>query len=121
LRGEKLWGEFIRTRYLPKWEAAGTNVVISGHSHLYQRGKRESVIYTIVGGGGGQLEIDRVEDYKMYSVTQFVHHYVTFTNTNCTLIWKVFDLEGKVIDSFDLPCNNNNNHNNNIMPVSENF
>jgi len=102
-RGEKHWGRFVRDKYVPMFEAAGVDLVIAGHSHLYQRGERNGVNYLVVGGGGGDLEATRVEDYHMYAVTKLVHHYgVLRTEAGCALEWRAFDKNDEAIDSLRL-------------------
>lgn len=90
---------------------AGVDLVVSGHSHIYQRtGVRERPIYAIVGGGGGRLEnrkSGRVENYKdFYQITLVKFHYVRIKVTrgpsNNYFEWKAVDLEGNTMDSFTL-------------------
>lgn len=59
-RGEKEWGAFVRRKYVPLFEAMGVDLVIGGHSHIYQRGALNGVHYLVVGGGGAALEDIRV-------------------------------------------------------------
>ena len=59
------------------FEQYKVDVVISGHSHVYQRGRKNDVTYIISGGAGAELEdIDnyRVANYKFYKVTIGKHH-----------------------------------------------
>eukprot|EP01127_Copromyxa_protea_P005207 TRINITY_DN150_c1_g3_i1.p1 TRINITY_DN150_c1_g3~~TRINITY_DN150_c1_g3_i1.p1 ORF type:complete len:453 (-),score=79.68 TRINITY_DN150_c1_g3_i1:86-1444(-) len=39
-KGEKNWGKFVREYYLPHAEAEGLDLVLGGHTHMYQRGCR---------------------------------------------------------------------------------
>lgn len=77
-------------------------VVISGHQHNYQRGERNNVKYAIIGGAGGQLESDKVEDQHLYSVTHNVHHFVVMDVYVYQLVWKAFDIDGQLIDTFTI-------------------
>ncbi|KAJ2391549.1 hypothetical protein GGI05_002914, partial [Coemansia sp. RSA 2603] len=73
-KGEKHWGEHVRLEYDPLFRQHGVDLVISGHQHNYQRAtvRRSStdndtalnqMTYTIVGGAGGGLDLQRVEDW----------------------------------------------------------
>lgn len=60
-KGESDWGAFVRLKYVPLFEQYGVDLVIGGHSHIYQRGSRNGVHYLVVGGGGAApLEDTRV-------------------------------------------------------------
>eukprot|EP01114_Cavostelium_apophysatum_P000929 TRINITY_DN10807_c0_g1_i1.p1 TRINITY_DN10807_c0_g1~~TRINITY_DN10807_c0_g1_i1.p1 ORF type:complete len:424 (-),score=57.19 TRINITY_DN10807_c0_g1_i1:19-1290(-) len=100
--GEKHWGEHVRLKYVPIFEANKVDLVVGGHSHLYQRGEHNGTIYSIVGGAGGNLENERVEDWKVYSVTQLEHHRVKLLLDECSLLWEVLNLKDHQIDSFNL-------------------
>lgn len=99
-RGESEWGAFMRTKYVDVFERHGVDMVISGHSHLYQRGRRHGIEYVVAGGGGASpLEDTRVAEYDLYSVSWPVHHYgLLQTYKRCTLQWRTFDL---LDDEFD--------------------
>jgi predicted phosphodiesterase len=74
---EKDWGNYVRTKWVPIFEGYRVNVVISGHSHIYQRGRKNNIMYIISGGAGAMLEdinTHRVEDHKFYEVTIAKHH-----------------------------------------------
>jgi hypothetical protein len=63
------------------------------------------VVYTIIGGAGGQLESDRVEDWRFYNVTRNEHHFVILDAYPETLHWRAFNIQGHEIDSFQLSPN----------------
>lgn len=60
--GESSWDDYMQGRIVPLMEAAQTKtpglvrLVVGGHSHIYQRGKRNGIEYVIIGGGGASLE-----------------------------------------------------------------
>ncbi|CAI2175409.1 7975_t:CDS:2 [Funneliformis geosporum] len=85
---EKHWGEFVRTRFVPLFRKYGVDLVISGHQHNYQRGQSDGTIYTIIGGAGGKLDFDRVEDWAFYNVVRKTHHYILMEIWSETIIWK---------------------------------
>ena len=84
------------------------DLVLSGHSHIYQRGERNGIKYVICGGGGGELERedDRVENYNIFEVTQPVHHFlrVVFDSGSSELRVSAtsLDTEERELDSFTL-------------------
>ena len=92
--GESAWGAHVASVYLPilvgnpssLGGGCGAAMVISGHSHVYQRGVGAGgVIMAIIGGAGGSLErpSDRVSDTRRYNITEFQHHFGVLTVGLC--------------------------------------
>lgn len=96
--GEKHWGEFVRTDWVPLFEKYKVDLVISGHSHTYQRGERNGVTYAIIGGGGGKLDKQRVEDWGMYKITYRGYHYVAIDISAHLLSWTAYDEANNPVD-----------------------
>ncbi|CAG8597731.1 8467_t:CDS:1 [Ambispora leptoticha] len=101
-KGEKHWGEFVRLRFVPLFQEFGVDLVISGHQHNYQRGNLNGITYTIIGGAGGELDYQRVEDWHIYDTVQKTYHYVTIEIWDRMLKWVAYNIDGLVIDKFDL-------------------
>ena len=100
----KQWIEPVKEMFVSLFEQYKVDLVISGHQHNYQRGMKNGVMYTIVGGGGGSLDTERVEDYGFYSVTRKAHHIVTVEISHgIGLNWKAYDEAGKLFDTFTRP------------------
>lgn len=109
--GEKYWGSQVHDQYVALFEKYNVDLVVGGHSHIYQRGTRNNVNYAIVGGGGGGLENEKVEDYGFYNTTVLSHHYVILRLSKynpmkndkcCYLYWTAYDIEGIELDTFAL-------------------
>eukprot|EP00743_Colponemidia_sp_Colp-15_P011661 GILK01013071.1.p1 GENE.GILK01013071.1~~GILK01013071.1.p1 ORF type:complete len:678 (+),score=109.94 GILK01013071.1:50-2083(+) len=90
-KGENQWGRFIRESWMPKFKANHVDLILSGHEHAYQRGVSNSVTVIISGGGGGALETDKVHNWKVYSVTKLVHHFLWLTLSECQLDIEAYD------------------------------
>ena len=101
-RGEKNWGRFVRDRYVQLFEQHGVDLVMSGHQHNYERGHKNDVTYLIIGGAGGQLEQDRVETWGYFEVVHNLYHYGVMDVYHDTLVWRVFDIEGRPLDELTL-------------------
>jgi len=58
----------------------------------------------IIGGGGGNLEDQRVENYGFYSKTIIDHHFIIMDilSEGCFLSWKVYNMKEELIDSFSV-------------------
>ncbi|RMH44453.1 MAG: hypothetical protein D6689_02235 [Deltaproteobacteria bacterium] len=54
-RGAHLGDPIARDTYVPILAAYGVDLVVSGHDHLYQRGRAGGVAYVVTGGGGAPL------------------------------------------------------------------
>lgn len=114
---DKNWNTWVRETALPILLSTHCvtqpDLIISGHSHIYQRGNLHSSpnsrpYYIISGGGGGELETIQVHDWKLFNNhTSFLHHYGTLTvDTSRTipqLLWEVYDINGKRFDTIKLP------------------
>ncbi|KAJ1890484.1 hypothetical protein LPJ66_007453, partial [Kickxella alabastrina] len=96
--------------YDPLFRKHGVDLVISGHQHNYQRSTvqrnlenatlADSITYAIVGGAGGTLDLQRVEDWNMYNVTYLKHHYVSLDIEERRLRWSARNVAGTVFDHF---------------------
>ncbi|CAG8548059.1 5610_t:CDS:1 [Paraglomus occultum] len=99
-KGEKHWGEFVRTRFVPLFRKYKVDLVISGHQHNYQRGDRDGITYAIIGGAGGSLDYDRVENYKFYVTEDKKHHYVLMELWPKKIVCSAYSLDGVMLDKF---------------------
>jgi hypothetical protein len=94
---------WVRTNWVPLFEAHDVDLVVSGHAHAYERGERNGVLYTVVGGAGGALDtFTPPETWDFIEVALSVHHYVVMDVDPRRLRWTAYDLEGEVIDSLTL-------------------
>ncbi|KAF9294074.1 hypothetical protein BGZ74_011423 [Mortierella antarctica] len=105
-KGENKWGAFVRTKYVPLFQQHNVDLVISGHQHNYMRGQDDHMVYTIIGGAGGNLDREQVEDYPVWreGKLKIRHHYVLMKITgDRRLIWEAYDAEcGSRLDAFVL-------------------
>ncbi|CAI5493658.1 unnamed protein product [Closterium sp. Naga37s-1] len=67
--GERRRTEWVRLEWVPLFEKYRVDLVVSGHSHAYQRGERNGVMYAILGGGGERIDKHRVADWGMYKAS----------------------------------------------------
>ncbi|KAJ2746595.1 hypothetical protein GGI20_001244 [Coemansia sp. BCRC 34301] len=110
-KGQKHWGEHVRLEYDPLFRRHNVDLVISGHQHNYQRGTVQrdlqstdngTITYAIVGGAGGELDLDRVNNWNMYNVTYLDHHFVSLEVENQELRWTAKNMGGDIIDKFSI-------------------
>ncbi|KAJ1918523.1 hypothetical protein H4219_002537 [Mycoemilia scoparia] len=117
-KGEKYWGREVKEEYDVLFRKYMVDLVVSGHQHNYQRSKIKdsnqegyvagenaiNPVYAIIGGAGGTLDTEQVEEYSMYDVTSIQFHYVELSITSHTLYWTARDaFSGKIFDEFTLP------------------
>ncbi|KAJ1989277.1 hypothetical protein GGI25_004819 [Coemansia spiralis] len=110
-KGEKHWGEHVRLEYDNLFRQHGVDLVISGHQHNYQRSTiprnrnstaADTITYAIVGGAGGGLDLERVEDWNMYNVTYLDHHYVALDIDKSELRWTAYNVASSIVDHFSI-------------------
>ena len=94
---------WVRANWVPLFEQYGVDLVVNGHAHAYERGTLNGVVYTVVGGAGGALEVfTPPEPWSHIEVALSVHHYVIMEVDGPELTWTAYDLNNTVIDSFEL-------------------
>ena len=93
----------VRDEWVPIFEQHGVDVVVSGHAHAYERGERNGVMYTVVGGAGGALDtFTPPVTWPFIDVALSLHHYVIMDVESGVLSWRAYDLSDQLIDSFTL-------------------
>jgi 3',5'-cyclic AMP phosphodiesterase CpdA len=92
-----------REAWLPIIEAGGTDLVVAGHFHSYQRGEVNGVTHVVVGGGGASLVQDPNQGiWSFMNVLERAWHYSVMEMDGPDLVWTTYDLEDAVIDQFTL-------------------
>ena len=97
----------IRELLKPYWESGLIDLVISGHTHDYERliipHEKGQTAFVIVGGAGGGLEPDDMLEStpKMDTVLR-KHHFGWMEAGEESLKFKALDLAGRIIDGFTL-------------------
>jgi predicted phosphodiesterase len=97
--------ESIKNILKPVWESGLVDLVVSGHTHDYERlildHQNGKTAFLILGGAGGGLEdSDKKEDYPMMDKLIREHHFGWIEANEKKLEFKAINLNGKVIDSF---------------------
>jgi predicted phosphodiesterase len=97
-----------RSTLVPLLEGSGADLVVCGHAHAYERGKRKRpdgryTHYLIVGGGGGALDTVRVFPWPHVERAISKHHIVVADITNDAVKLDVIDTEtGKPMDTLTI-------------------
>jgi predicted phosphodiesterase len=94
---------WVRTDWVPLFQQHHVDLVINGHAHNYNRGTTNGVVYTVVGGGGGTLDTERVAYWPLFTVEYSRYHYALMQISGLTLTWTALDNSDFVLDSFTLP------------------
>lgn len=97
----------IENHLKPVWESGLADLVISGHTHDYERlildHPNGKTAFLILGGAGGGLESEeKKEDFPVMDKLIREHHFGRIDATNKKLEFKAVNQSGKVIDSFFL-------------------
>jgi len=99
------WGQ---TNYLPLFYRTKMDLVLAGHSHMYERfhpvaprGERDWAITHITTGGGGAELYDSF-DHPSLAVRESAHHYMVLEATRDALQARAIRDDGTLLDSFEL-------------------
>lgn len=101
-----LWGH---EDYLPLFRETKVDLVLAGHSHLYERFRPLApknqpgawAIQHVTTGGGGAPLATAIPDPSLVAVEK-VYHFVLFTATRDRIDARAIDIDGKEIDRFTL-------------------
>ncbi|MBX2916476.1 MAG: metallophosphoesterase [Cyclobacteriaceae bacterium] len=109
--GASQQGDVAIRKIVPLYEKYGVDMVFFGHLHTYQRTlpitrnnvhSSNGVVYIQTGGSGGNLE-DFAPSRAWFSAKTFRgHHYCTITVNQGMLEFRMYDVEGKLKDFFNL-------------------
>lgn len=100
------WG---REQFVPLFERHGVDLVLSGHSHNYQRfrplwsgpaGRSHPITYLVTGGGGAPTH--RLGDSPHLAAGSRELHLVQFDAADRVLTGRTLTAEGRLIDTFRL-------------------
>lgn len=102
-QGEKTIENLLK----PYWEKGLIDLVISGHTHDYERlllsHRAGKTAFLILGGAGGNLESSNtLESVPNMDKVIRTHHFGKIDADKNRLIFRAIDLEGRVIDSLQL-------------------
>lgn len=85
----------------PVLKEGGADLVLQGHSHLYERGENDGVVYATVGTGGAGLNTGlRKDDWVAASWRR--HGFAGVSATGTALTLEFIDSEGAVLDRLEL-------------------
>lgn len=95
--------------YLPLFHRTGVDMVIAGHSHIYERFKpilpskikNGTPITHITTGGGGAPLTTSVGHPALASYAR-VNHFLYFEATRTNIFGRCYDINGNVIDEFEI-------------------
>jgi predicted phosphodiesterase len=106
------WGHLA---YLPLFRAAKTDMIIAGHSHLYERFRpmapsNESEVWPIthVTTGGGGAPLVTAYSHPSLVVQARAYHYMVFEVESGLLKAKAIDIKGTTLDQFEIAKTNGN-------------
>jgi len=99
------WG---RDKFLPLFEKYGVDVIVTGHSHLYERFKPISttgtkpIIHIVSGGGGAPLYWAKKSSLLEGGIGKRTLHYLSFTINGKVLKMTAINEHGHVFDEMVL-------------------
>ncbi|OQB94354.1 MAG: Calcineurin-like phosphoesterase [Verrucomicrobia bacterium ADurb.Bin118] len=94
---------WVRNDWVPLFRQYHVDMVINGHSHNYNRGITNGVTYTVVGGGGGYLDTERVAFWPVFTEEFSLFHYALMQINGRTMTWTAHGLNDEILDATTLP------------------
>lgn len=110
-REASTWGDMDVRPLVPLCEQAGVDLMMFGHLHLYERSFplrdgqvdwQRGVVHLLAGGGGGNLEDFGPTPAWFSAKTYRGHHYVTCEVQAEGLTFRMFDLDGRLRDQWQM-------------------
>lgn len=95
----------LRENIVPLMETYPIDIVFTGHTHDYERGRwpRESgPCFIITGGGGGSLDVDHFKDWEQIEFYKHVHHFCLIEIAGKKLKFSARQPDGTVFDAFEM-------------------
>ena len=105
--GRYTGNDLIRELWVPLFEQAGVDLVVSGHDHNYQRFATSDGVTYVVTGGGGNARLDELRECPQGYPERIVgdareHHFVLIDGSPRRLRVRALTDDGDVIDDFSL-------------------
>jgi 3',5'-cyclic AMP phosphodiesterase CpdA len=110
-REASTWGDMQVRPMVPLCEEHGVDLMMFGHLHLYERSFpiregqvdwQRGVVHLLAGGGGGNLEDFGPTPAWFSAKTYRGHHYVTCELQTDGLTFRMFDLDGRLRDQWQM-------------------
>ncbi len=92
----------VRNHLVPVFETYGVDMVFNGHMHGYERGELNGVKYVTSGGGGGNLDDSKPNDWPHISVQNFIHHYLIVNINGMSVDVTAIDQNDNIVDNFTI-------------------
>lgn len=92
----------VRQYLVPLFEMYKVDIVFNGHTHDYERGKKNEVYYIITGGGGAALDKVKTGDWDHVDLWLSEYHHCSVEINQGLLQLKAIKIDGQVIDEFQI-------------------
>jgi len=105
------FGDRNARQVVPLYEKYGVDIAFNGHIHLYERtwpifemaiNQQQGVRYITSGGGGGSLEQAAPQRTWFSLHFQRAFHYCYAAISDRTIVFKAYDIDGLLFDTFEL-------------------
>lgn len=93
---------WVQSDWVGLFGRKNVDLVISGHSHAYNRGTTNGVTYVVSGGGGGTVDTEVVARWPFFVAESSRFHFDLMEVNGDTLFWQTFDDGNQLLDQFTL-------------------
>ncbi|MFL5812108.1 MAG: metallophosphoesterase family protein [Bdellovibrionia bacterium] len=89
----------LRNQFVPLFEAYGVDVVLTGHTHIFERSVKDGIQYVVAGPAGGKMGVYGAKN--PYSIHSFRERTVTHFEVNDQVLRSVtLSIHGEILDDF---------------------
>jgi predicted phosphodiesterase len=94
--------KYLRENYVPLFEKYGVKLVLTGHTHIYERSFKDGVHYLTAGPAGGLIGLPTASNPYSVKIQPMARTFSTFKVTKDQITIKTLDHKNKEIDGIVL-------------------
>jgi predicted phosphodiesterase len=97
----------LRDRFVPLFETYGVDLVLTGHTHIFERSVKNGIQYLVAGPAGGKMGVYGASN--PYSIHSYRERTVTHFEANDQALRSVtLSIHGEILDDFMIQHKNIN-------------
>jgi predicted MPP superfamily phosphohydrolase len=91
----------LRERFVPLFEAYGVQLVLTGHTHIFERSVKNGIQYLVAGPAGGKMGVyGALNSYSIHSARERTVTHIEANDNGLRAV--TLSINGRVLDDFTL-------------------